>query len=86
MTTKQADTPNLKVCSDGFVWLVIIPEEAQKLWNADVFSLYVLYSDESEAMIESETELEDYLDKGLQIAIEVGFLSQMEEERERSRS
>lgn len=78
--------PNLKVCSDGFVWLVITPEEARKLWNAGVFSLYVLYDDESEAMIEREIELEDYLDKGLQIGIEVGFLSRMEEERERSRN
>ncbi|MCO7113906.1 hypothetical protein NIB75_19175 [Bacteroides uniformis] len=34
---------------DGFVWLLVSAENARKLWEADVFSLYRLYADDSES-------------------------------------
>ncbi len=66
-----------KICADGFVWLVVDHEQARKLYKADAISLYTLYNDESEALIESEEKLEEAIEKDLQIGIEVGFLSEM---------
>lgn len=66
-----------KICADGFVWLVVDHEQARKLYKADAISLYTLYNDESEALIESEEKLEEAIEKGLEIGIEVGFLSKL---------
>nr|DAY86330.1 MAG TPA: hypothetical protein [Caudoviricetes sp.] len=66
-----------KICADGFVWLVVEHEQARKLYKADAISLYALYNDESEALIESEEKLEETIEKGLQTGIEVGFLSEL---------
>lgn len=66
-----------KICADGFVWLVVEHEQARKLYKADAISLYTLYNDESEALIESEEKLEETIKKGLQTGIEVGFLSEL---------
>ena len=63
---------------DGFVWLLVSAENARKLWEADVFSLYRLYADDSESLIESEAELESTIKGGYQIGIEVGFASVMD--------
>lgn len=66
-----------KTNADGFVWLVVDNEQARKLYKADVISLYTLYNDDSEAMIEGEEGLEETIRKGLPIGIEVGFLSEL---------
>jgi hypothetical protein len=66
-----------KICADGFVWLVVEHEQARKLYKTDAISLYTLYNDESEALIESEEKLEETIEKGLQTGIEVGFLSEL---------
>lgn len=66
-----------KTNADGFVWLVVEHEQARKLYKADVISLYTLYNDGSEALIESEEKLEETIEKGLQTGIEVGFLSDL---------
>lgn len=66
-----------KTCADGFVWLVVDHEQARKLYKADAISLYTLYNDGAEALIESEEKLEESIEKGLQTGIEVGFLSDL---------
>ena len=66
-----------KICADGFVWLVVEHEQARTLYKTDAISLYTLYNDESEALIESEEKLEETIEKGLQTGIEVGFLSEL---------
>jgi hypothetical protein len=66
-----------KTCTDGFVWLLITPEQARKLWETDVFTLYRLYDDDTEAEIESEEDLEETIEHGYQIGIEVEFISQL---------
>lgn len=71
------DTNHTKNCADGFVWLLITPEQARKLWEIDVFTLYRLYDDDSEAEIESDKDLEETVERGYQIGIEVGFISQL---------
>lgn len=62
---------------DGFVWLLVPAEKARKLWAAEVFTLYRLYADDSESMIESEADLESTIEGGYRIGIEVGFASVM---------
>lgn len=71
------DINHTKTCTDGFVWLLITPEQARKLWKTDVFTLYRLYDDDSEAEIESDKDLEEAIERGYQIGIEVGFISQL---------
>lgn len=66
-----------KTDADGFVWLVVGREQARKLYKADAISLYTLYNDGSEALIESEEDLEGAIEKGLQIGIEVDFISKL---------
>lgn len=66
-----------KICADGFVWLVVDREQARKLYKADAISLYTLYNDGSEALVESEEKLEESIEKGLQTGIEVGFIPKL---------
>lgn len=68
---------NIKICADGFVWLVVSSEQARKIFKEDILALYILYNDESEGMIENEERLEDAITRGCQIGIEVGFISEM---------
>lgn len=66
-----------KICADGFVWLVVDHEQVRKLYKADAISLYTLYNDGSEALVESEEKLEESIEKGLQTGIEVGFIPKL---------
>ena len=66
-----------KVLADGFVWLVISNEQARQLWETEVFTLYTLYDDGSEGMIETKEDLENSICRSSPIGIEVGFLSQL---------
>lgn len=71
------DTNHTKTCSDGFVWLLVTPAQASNLWKANVFTLYRLYDDNTEAEIESVEDLEKTIEQGCLIGIEVGFISQL---------
>lgn len=68
---------NIKICADGFVWLIVSSEQARKIFKEDILTLYILYDDESEGVIENEERLEDAIARGCQIGIEVGFISEM---------
>jgi len=70
-------SPKTKVFADGFVWLIISNEQARQLWKTEAFSLYTLYDDDSESMIETEEDLENSIRRASLIGIEVGFLSQL---------
>lgn len=63
---------------DGFVWLVVPPDKARELWKADAFTLYRLYPDDTESQIDSTAYLNETIDMGYGIGIEVGFISTME--------
>lgn len=56
---------------DGFVWLVVT-EKAREIYNTELFDLYVLYPDGSEALIDKLHILVEALENGHDIAIEVG--------------
>lgn len=64
----------MKITADGFVWL-LITEKAKEVFNSGLFSLFVLYDDDSEALIEEFGDLDKALENGLSIGIEVGHLT-----------
>lgn len=74
----------MKITKDGFVWITVEPSLAIKIWNSDIFTLYALYSDDSESMIENESQLIAAISKGLEIGIEGGQLENYGTEKERS--
>lgn len=62
----------VKITEDGFVWHVLTEAEAkQALSNVEVFALH---DDDSESLIESETEIETHICRGGYVGIEVGFI------------
>ncbi|TXG76313.1 hypothetical protein E6Q11_04850 [Candidatus Dojkabacteria bacterium] len=63
----------MKVTADGFVWL-LVTEKAKEIFNSGLFSLFVLYDDDSEALIEEFEDLNKALENGLSIGVEVGHL------------
>ena len=63
----------LVVFKDGFVWLDVT-QKAKDIFLSGTLSLYVLYPDETEALIESVDEINEALKLGLTIAIEGGYL------------
>ncbi len=54
---------------DNFIWLNVT-DKAEDIF--DVFDLFILYDDESEALIENRKELLTALDSGYTIVLEVG--------------
>lgn len=60
--------------NDSFVWL-LVSEKAKDIYNSGLFALYILYDDESETLVEEYEQLDEALEKGLTIGIEVGFLN-----------
>ena len=63
-----------KITKDGFIWLVLDKESAIAIWKTGTAELFRLYDDESESAIESDGQLEDAIETGTPIGIEVGFV------------
>ena len=62
---------------DGFVWL-IVTHKAREVWDADLFELFIIYDDGSEASVYGygiDTALEIVQKHGLEIGIEVGYIN-----------
>lgn len=74
---RERETKGTKTCADGFVWLLVSHGQARKLWEADAISLYRLYGDDSESLIETEEYLEETIKEDYRIGIEVGYVSQL---------
>lgn len=70
----------MKITKDGFVWLTVHSEKAVELWQKKVFSLFLLYDDDSEGLIESEAQLTKAIANGWQIGIEVGQIENFKEQ------
>lgn len=58
---------------DRFVWL-LVTEKAIDVYQSGLFDVYVLYPDGSERLCESYADLNDALECGLELAVEVGHL------------
>jgi hypothetical protein len=61
------------VMEDGFVFMDVT-DKAKEVFSSGLFELYVLHGDDSESLIESYADINDALEYGLKIAIEVGHL------------
>ena len=70
----------MKITKDNFVWL-IVTEKAKEIWNSGLFSLFILYEDDSESLIEEYEDLDNALSNGLSIGIEVGHLKLVADEK-----
>ena len=64
----------MKKIVNDFVWLVVT-DKAKEIFNADLFQLYTLHDDGSEALIETFEDLNKSLENGLDIGIEVGYIA-----------
>lgn len=59
---------------DQFVWL-IVTEKAKEIYLSGLFNLHILYNDDSESLVEGFGQLIEAIEDGLEIGIEVGFIS-----------
>jgi hypothetical protein len=64
----------MKKIVNDFIWLVVT-DKAKEIFNADLFQLYTLHDDGSEALIETFEDLNVALGNGLDIGIEVGRIA-----------
>lgn len=67
---------NIKITADGFVWL-IVTDVAEKLYYTFAVQLYCLYDDGTEALINDFSELQDALEYGNEIGVEIAPLSSL---------
>lgn len=59
---------------EGFAWL-IVTDKAKEIFSADLFQLFTLHNDGSEALIETFEDLNKSLENGFDIGIECGRIS-----------
>lgn len=64
----------IKVCKDGFVWLVVDKTTAVAIMEAGTMELYQLDENETETLVKSRVQLESALKNGCTLVIEVGFV------------
>ena len=58
---------------DGFVWL-LVTDKAKEVFSSGLFDVYKLHNDGSESLCQSYADVNDALESGLDLAVEVGFL------------
>lgn len=58
---------------DGFVWL-LVTDKAKEVFQSGLFEVYKLHNDRSDSLCESYADINDALEVGLELAIEVGDL------------
>ena len=62
---------------NGFVWLVVTIKQANAIHSLSIVDLYVLHDDKSESLVDTYAQINDAEEYGLDIAIEVGSLSEI---------
>ena len=66
-------TEEKMIIRDGFVWLSVA-DQAKDIFQSGLFEVYTLHDDGSESLCESYADINDALECGLDLAIEVGHL------------
>lgn len=66
-----------KVAKDGFIWIVVQNDNAMEIWKAKVAELYILHDDDSESMVETDSQITSAIHNGEQIGIEVGYVKDL---------
>lgn len=61
----------MQIIRDGFIWLDVT-KKAREVYTSSIFELYILNEDGSESLVQSKEHLDEALDFGLLIGIEVG--------------
>jgi hypothetical protein len=64
----------MKKIVNDFIWL-IVTDKAKEIFSSELFELYTLHDDGSEALIETFEDLNVALGNGLDIGIEVGRIA-----------
>lgn len=59
--------------SDRFQYLVLTQTQAIEVFSNEIFELYAIHDDDSEALIESSKDFSDAKEKGLKFGIPIGF-------------
>ena len=58
---------------NGYVWL-LVTDQAKEVFQSGLFEVYKLHNDGSESLCESYADINDALECGIELAIEVGQL------------
>jgi len=58
---------------DAFVWL-FVTDKAKEVFSSGLFEVYKFHDDGSESLCESLDDINDALESGIDLAIEVGHL------------
>lgn len=64
----------MKVTNDGFVWKLVSGDTARDIFVLGLFELYLLHYDGSESLIETYVGLNEAIENGSEIGIEVGHI------------
>ena len=64
----------MKVTIDGFVWKLVDGDRAKDIFALGLFELYLIHYDDSESLIETYVELNNAIENGSEIGIEVGYI------------
>ena len=70
-TSYSKTTKQMTKLVNGFVWL-LVTDKAKEIHAFGIFELYALREDGSESLIEWRHQIDDALEQGLDIGIEVG--------------
>jgi len=54
----------------NFYWEIINPAKAKELYKEGTTEIYKLFDDDSESLIESEHDLHDAIDLGIELGLE----------------
>jgi hypothetical protein len=66
--------------SENYVFAILSPIEAREFNEKTKTDLYKMFSDGTESFIESRKDLEDAIDLGIEIGIEIGELDDLKAE------
>lgn len=71
-----------KISEDGFIWRILNEDQARIILSSEAteeFTVYALYPDDTEAVVDDVYALEDLIEKGdVQFGLEAGFPSESE--------
>lgn len=62
----------MKMTKEGFIWKIIPTEKQTMLWNTGLFPMFILHEDDTETLLETDTQFLEAYFKNETIGIEVG--------------
>lgn len=66
--------PNLMIVTDDNFVFLDVTDKAKEVFTSGLFDLYIIHYDNSESLVEKYADINDALESGLSIVIEVGQL------------